>query len=302
MSEYHRIIIIGAGPIGLYFASKCERDRKDYVLLEASNNAGGQLLRLYPEKEIVDIEGIACIKAHEYIEMLLDKIQKKNIKINEKVISIKSEELIQVKTEKKLYTCTYLIISTGLGMSVPRPLGVEHERDAENIIYKIDNIELFKNKRVTIFGGGDSALDWAKHLSRISDNISLVHRRLEFRGNPETIKDCSNLKVFLPYVPDSIELVGNKAIRVKIKEVTNNEKSPQIINIPVDYVFVNFGNIAEQTVFDFDKDGSFLKVNPTNYSVSKNIFAIGDISSYENKKRRIQPGINEADRVYKLID
>lgn len=302
MSEYHRIIIIGAGPIGLYFASKCEQDKKDYVLLEASNNAGGQLLRLYPEKEIVDIEGIASIKAHEYIEMLLDKIQKKNIKTNEKVISIKSEELIQIKTEKKLYTCTYLIISTGLGMSVPRPLGVEHESDAENIIYKIDNIKLFKNKRVAIFGGGDSALDWAKHLSRISDNISLIHRRLEFRGNPETIKDCSNLKVFLPYVPDSIELVGNRAISVNIKEVTNNEKSPQIINIPVDYIFVNFGNIAEQTAFNFDKDGLFLKVNPTDYSVSKNIFAIGDISSYENKKRRIQPGINEADRVYKLID
>lgn len=302
MSEYHRIIIIGAGPIGLYFASKCEQDNKDYVLLEASNNAGGQLLRLYPEKEIVDIEGITSIKAHEYIEMLLDRIQKKNIRINEKVISIKSEELIQVKTAKKLYTCTYLIISTGLGMSVPRPLGVEHESDAENIIYKIDSIELFKNKRVAIFGGGDSALDWAKHLSKISDNISLIHRRLEFRGNPETIKNCSNLKVFLPYVPDSIELVGNKAISVNIKEVTNDEKSPQIINIPVDYIFVNFGNIAEQTVFDFDKDGSFLKVNPTDYSVSKNIFAIGDISSYENKKRRIQPGINEADRVYKLID
>jgi len=297
MENYHSIIIIGAGPIGLYFASKCEEKHFDYLILEGSDSIGGQLTRLYPEKQIVDIPGIESIKSADYIELLKSKININKVVLNAHVSSIKTGAKIELYAGKTAYFCEKLIIATGLGASVPRPLGVEHENECDNIIYSVKSFEHLKNKRVAIFGGGDSALDWAKEISAISDDVHLVHRRLEFRGNPETIKDCKNLKIHLPYVPSSIEYKDGKATSVTIKKVDAEE----FIKIDVDYIFVNYGNIASLTSFPFKMENAFLVVNNNNL-VEQNVFAIGDVCQYENKTRRIAPGLKEADKVFSLIN
>ena len=301
MKKQYHIIIIGGGPAGLYFASKCEKDKLDYLVLEASDSLGGQLPRLYPEKDIVDIKGIEVIKAKDYIGMLLNKVDQEKILLNTKAINIVPGEPINIQTNRGEFTCNKLVIATGLGSSTPRPLGVNNENDVTNIVYKLDDFSSLKGKRVAVFGGGDSALDWAKHLSQLSDDISLIHRRTEFRGNADTIKDCKNLAVYLPYVPDHIDIEENKAVSITIREVVPEGETPKFVAIPVDLILVNYGNIAEQTSFPFEKDGAFIKVNNSDYSITKNIYGIGDVASYENKKRRIQPLIEEADRVFELI-
>ena len=296
MENFHNIIIIGAGPIGLYFASKCEERGLDYLVLEGSETVGGQLTRLYPEKQIVDIPGIESIKSADYIELLKTKIDMKRVELNAHVSSIKNGDQIELSTGKTVYFCKKLIIATGLGASVPRPLGVEHENECENIIYSVHSFDHLKDKRVAIFGGGDSALDWAKEISAISDNVHLIHRRLEFRGNPETIKDCKNLKVHLPYVPHSITVENGKATSVTIKKVDTEE----LITIETDFIFVNYGNIASLLSFPFKMINAFLAVDDNNM-VEQNIFAIGDVCQYENKTRRIAPGLKEADKVFNQI-
>ena len=296
MENYHNIIIIGAGPIGLYFASKCEERGLDYLILEGSDSLGGQLTRLYPEKQIVDIPGIETIKSADYIELLKTKINLNKVILNAHVSSIKTGDKIELFAGKTAYFCEKLIIATGLGTSVPRPLGVEHENECGNIIYSVKSFDHLKNKKVAIFGGGDSALDWAKEISAISDNVHLIHRRLEFRGNPGTIKDCKNLKVHLPYVPSSIEYKDGKATSVTIKRVDADE----FIKIEVDYIFVNYGNIASLSSFPFKMENAFLVVDGNN-KVEQNVFAIGDVCQYENKTRRIAPGLREADKVFELI-
>lgn len=297
MEIFHKIIIIGAGPIGLYFASKCEEKNEDYLILEGTDEIGGQLTRLYPEKDIVDIPGIASIKAKEYIELLKGKINLEKVLLNSHVIDIKNGKEIAVYTDKSVFKCEKLVIATGLGASIPRPLGVEHETECKNIMYAAKSIEHLKNKKVAIFGGGDSALDWAKAISKLSDDVHLIHRRTEFRGNPETIKDCKNLKVHLPYVPFSIEVENGVATSVKIKKV---DAENEFINIPVDYIFVNYGNVASQSTFPLKMENAFISVDENCVSEG-NIFAIGDVAQHENKTRRIAPGINEADKVLKLI-
>lgn len=297
MQNFHKIIIVGAGPIGLYFANLCEKADLDYLLIEGSNDVGGQITRLYPEKEITDIPGIKSIKAKEYIKQLETGISKAKIMFSEHILDVKQGKLVELKTKNGIFTCEKLVIATGLGTTVPRPLGVEHESEVDNIIYNLNDFSFLKNKKIAIFGGGDSALDWAKQLSELSDDVHLIHRRLEFRGNPETIKNCKNLKVHLPYIPQKINIKGNKAVSVTINEVST-EKT---LEIPVDFIFVNFGNIPSQSTFPFKMTGTFLDVDENN-KVAENIFAIGDVSNYENKTRRIAPGINEANKVFKLIN
>ena len=296
MENSYKVIIVGAGPIGLYFASKCEEQGIDYLVLEGSEDIGGQLTRLYPEKDIVDIPGIDCIKSKDYIELLRSKISTNRVITNSQVTDIKNGDKIRLFSGKTVYFCEFLVIATGLGASVPRPLGVEHENECDNIIYSVKTFDHLKDKRVAIFGGGDSALDWAKAISAISDNVHLIHRRLEFRGNPETIKDCKNLHIHLPYVPFSIGYNNGKATSVTIKKV-DEEK---LESIDVDYIFVNYGNVASFSSFPFKMEGSFLPVDE-NQNIEGRVFAIGDVCQYENKTRRIAPGIKEADKVFKTI-
>lgn len=296
MQNIKDVIIVGAGPIGLYFASLCEKAGIDYLVLEGSENIGGQITNLYPEKEVVDLPGINSIKAADYIKLLASKVDMKKIAFNEMVKDVKNGEIIEIITAKTSYFAKKLVFATGLGTTTPRPLGVENEDKAKNIIYSVKTFGHLKDKKVAIFGGGDSALDWAREISAISDNVHLVHRRLEFRGNPETIKNCKNLAVHLPYVPCSIELEDDHATSIKIKKV--DEES--YINIPVDYIFVNYGNIPLQSKFPFEMENSFLKVNE-NLEVAENIYAIGDVAFYQNKTRRMAPGNLEAEKVFKQI-
>mgnify|MGYP003298578829 CR=1 FL=1 len=227
----------------------------------------------------------------------MKSIPDKRIVFNERVLNIKQGTPNQILTANNEYDATYIVIATGLGTSTPRPLGVENEEKAKNIIYNLTDFSFLKNKKIAIFGGGDSALDWAKQLSSLSDDVHLIHRRTEFRGNPETIKDCKNLKIHLPYVPKSIELDGNKATSIKIQKVDTEE----YLDISVDYIFVNYGNIASQSSFPFKMTGAFLDVNK-DLEVAPKIYAIGDVANYENKTRRMAPGINEAVIVFNKIN
>ncbi len=289
-----KVIIIGGGPIGLYAASKLD----DYLLIDANNCLGGQLTRLYPEKEIVDIDLFKEIKAKDYIAYLVKQIKMENVRLNETVISVENNECIEVKTDKDTYQCQYLLIATGLGFSTPRKLDIEHADECKNILYHLGDYSFLKDKNIAILGGGDSAIDWAKELAKLAKKVYLIHRRREFRGNFDTLKDVlSYIEVLTPYVPYKLKVKNNEAKVLTIQKVNEEE----YLNINVDYILVNYGNIVSSYDFNLEKENGFFKVDK-NYQSSKNIFVVGDASVYENKKRRIMPGNKEVDAVLKQIN
>ena len=297
MIKETKIVIVGAGPAGLYFANLCEKAGMDYLLIDASNEIGGQITHLYPEKEIVDIPGIKTIISKDYIARLEKGINPEKIVLNTKVEKIEKNKVFAGNFTVK---AEYIILAIGLGFSSPRPLGVEHENECSNILYHLKKFDFLKDKKVAIFGGGDSALDWSKEISKISNNVHLIHRRTEFRGNADTIKGCKNLSVHLPYVPYSLEYKDGKATSVTIKEVRTEGQPEHLEKIDVDYSLVNYGNVAANCDFGFEKQGLFIKVD-NDCRVQNKIFAVGDVCEYENKKRRIAPSIAECDKVFKLI-
>lgn len=285
----YQVIIIGGGPAGLNLALELQKRNCDFLLIESEEYLGGQLPSLYPNKEIVDIPGIESILAKDYISLLCDHLNFSKIHFDETVEDIEEKDSIIVKTNKNTYLTNKVVIATGLGFHAPRPLGVEHEKECSNILYSLKDFSFLKDKKVAIFGGGDSALDWAKEISKISNFASLIHRRTEFRGDANTIKSCKNLNVFLPYVPKSIKFENNRAKSIFIQNV-NDEND--IKEIEVDYILVNYGQISEQPKFNIPRDGNFFKVNENQRSAG-NIYCIGDACSYDQKKRRIAPLLNE---------
>lgn len=293
------VIIIGGGPVGLNAALEFAQDKK-VLLLESEDFFGGQITKLYPEKEIVDIDSISSIIARDYINDLVRKCRENtNITLNlsEKAIEIKSDETVSVKTKKETYQAKYLIIAVGLGTSSPRPMGLENEDKCSNILYSLQNLSMLKNKNVLVLGGGDSALDWTKEISRISEYVTIIHRRREFRGNYETIKDIDNVIVKTPYIPVKINMDGNALQSLIIRNVETNLEE----ELHADYVFVNYGNIPLVNTFGLDSINNGLIVDENHLTKLKNVFAVGDVARYENKKFRIQPGLNEIKKIREII-
>lgn len=251
-----KVAIIGAGPIGLYFASLCEHYNINYTIFEADSFIGGQLTHLYPEKIIYNIPGFESIKSADYIALLASNVDSSKI-----ILGTKINSLEELKT-----SYNHIIIATGIGEYQPRKLGLENE-EKYNVLYSLKDYDFLKNKKVVIFGGGDSALDWAKQLSEISE-VTLVHRRDEFRGNMDTIKECK-LKIYLSYIPES--LTENK---IKIKSV----KTEEITNLDYEYILVNFGQVITKTQFE--------DLN--------NVYYIGDSTG----TRTIADGISQANETF----
>jgi len=296
------IIIIGGGPIGLNAALLASDNGFNVLLFESSDVLGGQLSELYPEKEIVDIPSIPCIQAQGYVTSLVKEIHAKSesidIHMQEKVLAISQcGAFVEVGTTLRKYQAKHVIIASGLGTFVPRTMGLPGEEYTPNILYSLQTLESLRGKKIIILGGGDSALDWAKMISRVSNDVSLVHRRREFRGDFKTIEAIPSIKIKTPYIPVTIVKEGSLLHSLIVQNVETGEKEELI----ADFVFVNFGHIPSAESFGMEKLGMGIKVNDHYETPIPNVYAIGDVSGYEGKLKRIAPGLSEARRVIEEI-
>jgi len=295
-------LIIGAGPVGLFcvhqlgiIGLKCE-------VVDNLDKIGGQCIELYPDKPIYDIPAVPECTGEGLTNNLIEQIKafKTNFHLNERVEEVKKVEKKWItKTNKGTeFESSSIIIAAGVGSFEPRkfPTKEIEKYEGKQILYSIKDKTIFKDKTVTIFGGGDSALDWAIELSNTS-KVILVHRRDEFRGMQASIDKVNQLeeeekiKVYTKYQLDSVS--GNE----KIENISIKHDDDSIKEIKTDYVLGFFGLIMKLgpiAEWGLNLDKKTIPVNTENFETTKEgIFAIGDICSYPGKLKLILSGFHE---------
>ena len=295
-------LIIGAGPVGLFcvhqlgiIGLKCE-------VVDNLDKIGGQCIELYPDKPIYDIPAVPECTGEELTNNLIEQIKafKTNFHLNERVEEIKkAEKKWLIKTNKGTkFEASSIIIAAGVGSFEPRkfPTKEIEKYEGKQILYSIKDKKIFKDKTVTIFGGGDSALDWAIELSNTS-KVILVHRRDEFRGMQASIdkvnqlKDEGKIEVHTKYQLGSVS--GNE----KVESINIKHDDESIKEIKTDYVLGFFGLIMQLgpiAEWGLNLDKKTIPVNTENFETNKQgIFAIGDICTYPGKLKLILSGFHE---------
>ena len=297
------VIIIGAGPVGLFAVHQLGIKGLKAEVIDNLDKAGGQCIELYPDKPIYDIPAVPECTGKELTDNLIRQISpfKTNFHYNERV-----EEVLQdnekwiVKTSKnKKFVAPNILIAGGVGSFEPRKLNLKEAEkfEGKSIFYSVSDKNSFKNKNICIFGGGDSALDWALELSKIA-KVTLIHRRNEFRGAPHTLEEIKKLKeqrklsIKTPCQLTSIEGESEiKSIQIKYDD-EKTEKIEADIILSFFGLIMKLGPIAE---WGLNMDKKVISVNTDNFQTNRDgIFAIGDICTYPGKLKLILSGFHEA--------
>ena len=296
------VVIVGAGPTGLFCAHQLGIIGLNCEIVDNLDKIGGQCIELYPDKPIYDIPAVPECTGEELTNNLIEQIKPFNFNfhLNDRVQELKqvNENWLVKTTRGKEFTAPNVVIAGGVGSFEPRkfPTKSAEKFDGISVLYSIKDKTIFKNKSVGIFGGGDSALDWAIELSNTS-NVSLIHRRDEFRGAPASvkkIKELSQKNIINLLTKYSIKDVkGNGSLEeVEIKSEDGESKT-----IKADYVLGFFGLIMQLgpiAEWGLNLDKKAIPVNTENFETNKKgIFAIGDICTYPGKLKLILSGFHE---------
>ncbi|MBL6857060.1 MAG: NAD(P)/FAD-dependent oxidoreductase [Pelagibacteraceae bacterium] len=296
-------IIIGAGPTGLFavhqlgiIGLKCE-------VIDNLDRAGGQCIELYPDKPIYDIPGIPECTGEELTEGLLKQIKpfKTNFHLGQRVEEIKQENNSWiVKTNSgNFFAAPNIIIAGGVGSFEPRKLSLKEAEkfEGKQIFYSVTNKDSLRNKKISIFGGGDSALDWALELSK-SNQITLIHRRNEFRGAAHTLAEIKKKEKegkIIVKTPYNIKSILGKSI---LSEIEIENENSNVEKIKTDYILSFFGLIMKLgpiADWGLNIDKKTIPVNTESFQTNKEgIFAVGDICNYPGKLKLILSGFHEA--------
>ena len=296
------VIIIGAGPVGLFAVHQLGIKGLTSIVIDNLDKAGGQCIELYPDKPIYDIPAIPECTGKELTDKLLEQIKpfKTNFYFNERVEEVKKDKdnwLVKTNNQNE-FQAPNIIIAGGVGSFEPRKLSLKEAENFEgkSVFYAVRNKDQFKNKNISIFGGGDSALDWALELSKFS-KITLVHRRNEFRGAPHTLseikklEDQGKLSIKTPCQLESIE--GDNNITSITLKYDDGKKEKVQTNIILSFfgLIMKLGPIAE---WGLNMEKKTISVNSENFETSeKGIFAVGDICTYPGKLKLILSGFHE---------
>ena len=295
-------LIIGAGPTGLFTAHQLKLIGLDCEIVDNLDKIGGQCIELYPDKPIYDIPAVPECTGEELTNNLLNQLKPFDIKfhLSERVEEVKKEEnnwLVKTSGGNSFLTPN-VIIAGGVGSFEPRKFSPKECEKFENksLFYSVKDKNIFKGKAVSIFGGGDSALDWAIELSKES-HVNLIHRRDEFRGAQATVdkmhalvKD-GKINLFTKYQMANVH--GEQTL----ESIDIKHDNDEIKNLKTEYVLGFFGLIMQLgpiANWGLNLNKKTIEVDTEKFETNqKGIYAVGDICNYPGKLKLILSGFHE---------
>lgn len=297
--------IIGAGPVGLFAVFEAGLLKMRCHLIDALPMVGGQLSEIYPQKPIYDIPGAPGIIAEDLIANLMKQIEefKPGFTLGERVEQLDRQEdgsyIIRTGEGTEVH-CKVVVIAGGLGSFEPRKPAVDGLElfEGKGVQYMVKRTEQFRNKRLVLSGGGDSALDWTIFLAELASRVTLVHRGDTFRGAPDSAEKVFELaeagKIDLILQSQVTRVHGNGVLR----EVTIAGHTKEELTLPADYFIPLFGlspKLGPIADWGLGVEKSAIRVDTLDYSTNvERIYAIGDINTYPGKLKLILCGFHEA--------
>ncbi len=299
------IIIIGAGPCGLFTVFEAGLLKLKCHLIDALPQPGGQCSEIYPKKPIYDIPAFPEILAGDLVDNLMKQIApfKPQFTLGERAETIEKtedEKFIVITNKGTKHMAPVVAIAGGLGSFEPRKPPISNLVDFEDkgVEYIIKDPEFYRGKDVVISGGGDSALDWAIFLAEgVAKSVALVHRRQSFRGHLDSVQKVMDLseigKIRLITDAEVIGINGSEELEsIAVKHKTEGEFSITADHwIPLFGLSPKLGPIAD---WGLEIEKNAIKVNTVDYSTNiPGIYAIGDVNTYEGKLKLILCGFHE---------
>jgi thioredoxin reductase (NADPH) len=299
------ICIIGAGPVGLFAVFEAGLLKMRCHLIDVLPQVGGQLSEIYPHKPIYDIPGYPSITAQELIDKQLEQIKPfdPTFTLGERVEHITKQDdgsfIVETNDHTMVHT-QVIVIAGGLGCFEPRKPEIPnlHLFEGKGVDYMVKDPAKYRDKKIVIAGGGDSALDWTFHLADIAQQVTLIHRSDSFRGAPDSAEKVFKLaqqgKINLLLSHNLTNIHGNGYL--SHVETTNKEK--EVVATDADYFIPLYGltpKLGPIADWGLNIDKNAIEVNTFDYSTNiERIYAIGDINTYPGKLKLILCGYHEA--------
>lgn len=304
MSEIYDVAVIGAGPVGMAATFYASTRGLKPILIDVLSTMGGQCSTLYPEKMIYDIASQPSITGLELTERLTKQLNQIEYASALGTSISKLERQADLwnltNSEGEVIQAKVVIIAVGKGAFEPRKLDVPGE-NLKGIFYTVKKLDVFKNKKVLIVGGGDSAMDWCLSLKDIASNLTQIHRSDKYRAHGGTVNEVieADSKGELSMNPFH-EIKEIRGLHDEVREVTifdNRTKEEKVL--PVDNIIISAGfltNLGEMKNWGLEIEDNKIKVDQTQgYKTNlPNVFAIGDIAHFEGKVELIITGFGEA--------
>lgn len=296
--KVYDITVVGGGPAGLFTAFYGGMRQCSVKIIESMPQLGGQLAALYPEKYIYDIAGFPKTKAQDLVDNLKQQALHFNptLCLEERVENVeKKEEFFEITTDKGTHYSKTIIITAGAGAFQPRRLenpGTERF-EKTNLYYFVNDMNQFKDQRVAILGGGDSAVDWALMLEPIAKEVHLIHRRDKFRAHEHSVEQLmsSKVNVLTPYEVKDVQ--GDD----RVESITILNKAGEEKTLELDALIVNFGFISSLGPIQnwgLELQKGSIVVNSRMETNIPGIYAAGDVATYDGKIKLIVVGFGEA--------
>lgn len=308
LSQYD-VVVVGGGPAGITAAIRCMNHHLSVLLVEG-RKLGGQLTQLYPTKFIYDYSSYPEIRAGYLADRIVHHARYKNVPMREDtpVESIDREgDMFRVRTPERQFLSKTVILAIGMGLFEPRKMGIPGEKKYENkgVTYAVPNTDIYRNQKVLVVGGGDSAVENAVGLSSVA-KVTLIHRRDKLRAIESNLEILENSLVEVIKNTELSEILGDDHLN---RVVLYNNEDDRTYERDMNLVVINIGFSPDLSLVEkagVENDGSHIIIDKSNMKTNiPGIFACGDIVEYPGKVRQILPalgeGVTAAEEAYNFI-